>query len=53
MLKKRCRPWFDKLTMRMNALKTFDLILTLSKEATIFMLFQHPASRIRKAVDAS
>jgi hypothetical protein len=54
MLKKRCRPWFDRPTMRMNVLKTLGLIPTLSKdEATIFILFQQPANRIRKAVDAS
>ena len=54
MLKKRCCPWFDRLTMRMNVLKTLDLILILSKDkATIFMLFQQPAGRISKAVDAS
>jgi hypothetical protein len=54
MLKKRCCPWFDRLTMRMNVLKTLDLILSLSEdEATIFMLFQQPAGRISKAVHAS
>jgi hypothetical protein len=26
------RPWFDKLTMRINSLKTLDLILSLSKD---------------------
>jgi hypothetical protein len=29
--KGRC-PWFDKLTMRINSLKTLDLILSLSKD---------------------
>jgi hypothetical protein len=54
MLKKRCCPWFDRLTMRMNALKTLDLILSLSKdEATIFVLFQQSASRRQEAVHAS
>jgi hypothetical protein len=32
MRKKRCCPWFDRLTMRMNAVKTLDLILSLSKD---------------------
>jgi hypothetical protein len=32
MLKNRCCPWFDKLTMRAKPLKTRDLILSLSKD---------------------
>jgi hypothetical protein len=33
-------PWFDRLTMRMNSLKTLDLILSLSKyEAKISCFF--------------
>jgi hypothetical protein len=40
MLKNRCCPWFDKLTMRAKALKTPDLILSPSKdEAKISCLF--------------
>jgi hypothetical protein len=35
------RPWFDKLTMRINSLKTLDLILSLSKDEAKF--FQQPA----------
>ena len=39
-LKKRCCPWFDKLTMRAKPLKTRDLILSLSKdEAKISRFF--------------
>jgi len=29
---KRCRPWFDRLTMRFKPLKSLDLILSLSKD---------------------
>ena len=28
----RCCPWFDRLTVRINALRTIDLILSLSKD---------------------
>jgi hypothetical protein len=49
MLKKRCRPWFDRLTMRMNALKTLDLILSLSKDgATISCCFGNPLVAVKK-----
>jgi hypothetical protein len=42
-LKKRCCPWFNRLAMRMNALKTLDFILSLSKnEATISCCFSNP-----------
>jgi hypothetical protein len=35
-----CCPWFDKLTMRINSLKTLNLILSLSKdEAKISCFF--------------
>jgi hypothetical protein len=44
MLKNRCCPWFDRLTMRAKPLKTRDLILSLSKDEEDFMLFQQPAS---------
>jgi hypothetical protein len=36
---KRCCPWFDKLTMRINSLKTLDLILSLSKDEGKFEAF--------------
>jgi hypothetical protein len=40
MLKNRCCPWFDKLTMRAKPLKTPDLILSPSKdEAKISSFF--------------
>jgi len=40
MLKNRCCPLFDKLTMRAKPLKTCDLILSLSKdEARISCFF--------------
>jgi hypothetical protein len=32
---RRCCPWFDKLTMRANQLKTLDLILSLSKDEPV------------------
>jgi hypothetical protein len=39
---KRCGPWFDKLTMRANALMTPGLILSLSKdEAKISCFFSN------------
>jgi hypothetical protein len=36
---KRCRPWFDKLTMRAKPLITRNLILSLSKDGTSVRLF--------------
>ena len=39
----RCCPWFDRLTISINSLKTLDLIQSLSKdEAKISVLFQQP-----------
>ncbi len=54
MLKNRCCPWFDKLTMRAKPLKTRDLILSLSKdEAKISCFFksllEQPASALTRA----
>jgi hypothetical protein len=53
MLKNRCCPWFDKLTMRAKPLKTRDLILSLSKdEAKISCFFSSLLVLISRAREA-
>jgi hypothetical protein len=51
LLKKRRCPWFDKLTMRINSLKTLDLILRVSKDEAklsgFFGSLLRPARRVR------
>jgi hypothetical protein len=51
---KRCCPWFDKLTMRINSLKTLNLILSLSKDAAkISCFFSSLLREILKALAAN